>query len=113
LLRIRLEVGERAPERSLIADDSDCQHGKNFALSGNSSTRIRIPMRAWARMCQSLYPGTREMDAKTIRGLVWLAALSLLCASVAWTVDHAVFASVFAALTVAAVLGAAVPRPRR
>jgi hypothetical protein len=27
---------QRAPERSLIAGDSDCQHGKNSALSGNS-----------------------------------------------------------------------------
>jgi hypothetical protein len=40
------------------------------------------------------------MDAKTIPGLVWLAALSLFCGTVDWTVDHAVFASVFAALTV-------------
>ena len=46
------------------------------------------------------------MDAKTIRGLVGLAALSLFCATVAWAADHAVFTSVFAALGVAAVLGA-------
>jgi hypothetical protein len=38
------------------------------------------------------------MDAKTIRGLVLLASLSLLCATTAWAVDHAVFASVFFAL---------------
>jgi hypothetical protein len=50
------------------------------------------------------------MDAKTIRGL---AALSLFCATTAWAVGHAVFASVFAALTVVAVLGAAAPRPWR
>ena len=50
------------------------------------------------------------MDA---RGLVLLAALSLSCAGVAWAVDHAVFGSVFAALGVVAVLGAAAPRPRR
>jgi hypothetical protein len=36
-----------------------------------------------------------EMDAKTIRGLVPLAALSLFGAIVAWSVDHAVFGSVF------------------
>jgi hypothetical protein len=53
------------------------------------------------------------MDAKTIRALVWLAALSLFCATVAWAVDHAVFSSVFAALGAVAVLGAAAPRPRR
>jgi hypothetical protein len=59
------------------------------------------------------HPWTREMDAKTIRGLVWLAALSLFCATVAWTVDHAIFASVFFALGTVAVLGASAPRPRR
>jgi hypothetical protein len=53
------------------------------------------------------------MDAKTIRALVWLAALSLFCATTAWAVDHAVFGSVFAALGIVAVLGAAAPRPRR
>jgi hypothetical protein len=53
------------------------------------------------------------MDAKTIRGLVGLAALSLFCASVAWAVDHAVFSAVFAALSAVAVLGAAAPRHRR
>jgi hypothetical protein len=53
------------------------------------------------------------MDAKTIRGLVFLAALSLFCATVAWAVDHAVFGSVFFALGTVAVLGAAAPRPRR
>jgi hypothetical protein len=46
------------------------------------------------------------MDAKTIRGLVFLAALSLFCATVAWAVDHAVFGSVFFALGTVAVLGA-------
>jgi hypothetical protein len=50
------------------------------------------------------------MDAKTIRGLVWLAALSLFCATTAWVVDHAVFASVFFALGAVAVLGAAAPQ---
>ena len=54
-----------------------------------------------------------KMDAKTIRALVWLAALSLLCATTAWAVDHAVFNSVFFALGTVAVLGAAAPRPRR
>jgi hypothetical protein len=49
------------------------------------------------------------MNAKTIRGLVLLAALSLLCASVAWAVDHAVFGLIFSALSGVAVLGAAVP----
>jgi hypothetical protein len=57
--------------------------------------------------------GPGEMDAKTIRALVWLAALSLFCATVAWAAEHAVFASVFAALGIVAVLGAAAPRPRR
>jgi hypothetical protein len=46
------------------------------------------------------------MDAKT-RGLVLLAALSLLCAIVAWGVDRAVFGSVFFALSAAAILGIA------
>jgi hypothetical protein len=53
------------------------------------------------------------MDAKRTRGLVKLAALSLFCATVAWTAEHAVFTSIFAALGTVAVLGAAVPRPRR
>ena len=35
------------------------------------------------------------MDAKTIRNLVWLAALSLFCATTAWAVGHAVFGAVF------------------
>jgi len=47
------------------------------------------------------------MDAKSIQGLGWLAALSLLCAIVAWTVDHAVFASAFFALGGVAILGTA------
>jgi hypothetical protein len=46
------------------------------------------------------------MDTKSIRGLVWLTVLSLLCATVAWTVDHAVFASTFVALGAVAILGA-------
>ena len=37
---------------------------------------------------------------------IYLAALSLLCASVAWAVDHVVFGSVFAAFSAVAVLGA-------
>ena len=49
------------------------------------------------------------MDAKT-RDLVLLAALSLFCATVAWSADYAVFASVFVALTAVAVLRAASPR---
>jgi len=53
------------------------------------------------------------MDAKRTRGLVFLAVLSLFCATVAWGVDHAVFGSVFAALSAVAVLGAAAPRHRR
>jgi hypothetical protein len=42
--------------------------------------------------------------------LVLLAALSLFCTTGAWAVDHAVFGSVFAALGIVAVLGAAAPR---
>jgi hypothetical protein len=53
-----------------------------------------------------------EMDAKT-RDLVLLAALSLFCATVAWSADYAVFASVFVALTAVAVLRAASPPHRR
>jgi hypothetical protein len=53
------------------------------------------------------------MDAKTTRGLVLLAALSLSCARLAWAVDHVVFTSVFGALSAIAVFGAAAPRPRR
>src|SRR5262245_13616889 len=55
----------------------------------------------------------RKMGAKRTRGLVLLAALSLFCASTAWVADHAVFTSVFAALSVVAVLGAAGSRHRR
>jgi hypothetical protein len=54
--------------------------------------------------------GNSEMDAKSLRGLVWLTLLSLLCAIVAWTVDHVVFGSVFVALSAVAVFGAAAPR---
>jgi len=46
------------------------------------------------------------MDAKT-RDLVLFAALSLFCAGFAWTVDHAVFGSVFFALGVVGIFGAA------
>jgi hypothetical protein len=53
------------------------------------------------------------MDAKRTRGLVLLASLSLFCATLAWSADHSVFSSVFLALGAVAVLGAAVPRPRR
>jgi hypothetical protein len=54
-----------------------------------------------------------EMDAKTIRGLVFLSVLSLFCSAVAWAVEHAVFSSVFAALSAVAAFSAAAPRPRR
>jgi hypothetical protein len=47
------------------------------------------------------------MDAKTPRGLVFLAVLSLFGATVAWTVDHTIFSSVFLALSAVAILGAA------
>jgi len=47
------------------------------------------------------------MDTKTTRGLVLLATLSLLCASAAWAVGHAVFGLIFSALSAVAVLGAA------
>jgi hypothetical protein len=47
------------------------------------------------------------MDAKTTRGLVSLAALSLFCADIAWIIDHAVFGSVFFALGVFGIFGAA------
>jgi hypothetical protein len=52
------------------------------------------------------------MDAKSTRGLAWLTILSLLCATVAWTVDHAVFASTFFALGAVAILGAALRHQR-
>jgi len=38
-----------------------------------------------------------EMDAKTTRGLVSLAVLSLFCAGFAWAWDHGVFAAIFLA----------------
>ena len=47
------------------------------------------------------------MDAKTPRGLIFLAVLSLFCAIVAWTVDHTIFSSIFLALSAVATLGAA------
>jgi hypothetical protein len=46
------------------------------------------------------------MDAKP-RDLVLLAALSLFCAVFAWAGDRVVFGSVFLALGVVAILGAA------
>jgi hypothetical protein len=46
------------------------------------------------------------MDAKT-RNLALLASLSLFLAGVAWVEDHAVFGSVFFALGVVAIGGAA------
>jgi hypothetical protein len=52
------------------------------------------------------------MDAKT-RDLALLAALSLLCATLAWFVDHAIFASIFVALTAVAVFRAAALPHRR
>jgi hypothetical protein len=52
------------------------------------------------------------MDAKTIRGLGFLAVLSLLCATAAWALDDVVFSGIFAALGTVAVIGAT-PRPRR
>jgi hypothetical protein len=65
-------------------------------------------------MRPSFHPWTQgEMDAKAIRALVLLAALSLFCTTTAWAVDHAVFSSVFFALGTVAVLGAAASRPRR
>jgi hypothetical protein len=53
------------------------------------------------------------MDPRTRDGLLLLAALSLFCASVAWTLDRAVFALVFAALSAVATFHAAAPRARR
>jgi hypothetical protein len=64
-------------------------------------------------MLPSFHTWTGKMDAKRTRGLIFLAALSLFCASVAWAEDYAVFSSVFAALSAVAVLGAAAPRHRR
>jgi hypothetical protein len=52
-----------------------------------------------------------KMDAKT-HHLALLAALSLVCAMLALAVDHAVFGSVFSALSAVAVIGAAGPRHR-
>jgi hypothetical protein len=60
-----------------------------------------------------LFANRGKMEPKTIRPLVWLAALSLFCATTAWTVDHAVFASVFLTLTAVAAFNAVAPRPRR
>jgi hypothetical protein len=53
------------------------------------------------------------MDAKTRDSLLLLAALSLFGASVAWSADRAVFASVFVALTAVAVFHAASPKSHR
>jgi hypothetical protein len=64
-------------------------------------------------MLPSFHTWTGKMDAERTRGLVFLAALSLFCATVAWAEDHAVFGLVFAALSAVAVLGAAGPRHRR
>jgi hypothetical protein len=51
------------------------------------------------------------MDAK-MRDLTLLAALSLFCATFAWAEDRDVFGSVFFALGVVAVLGAAFKQRR-
>ena len=53
------------------------------------------------------------MDTKRTRDLVYLAILSLFCASVAWAINHAIFGSLFTALSAGAILSAAFPRPRR
>jgi hypothetical protein len=53
------------------------------------------------------------MNAKTTHYLVLLAALSLFCATVAWSADDPVFASVFLTLTAVAAFNAVAPRPRR
>jgi hypothetical protein len=44
------------------------------------------------------------MDAKSIRSVLLLGVLSLLCATTAWVVDHAVFASVFSVLSAVAAI---------
>ena len=46
------------------------------------------------------------MDAEE-RDLALFAALSLLCAGVAWTVDHVIFSVVFVFFGVAALIGVA------
>jgi hypothetical protein len=50
---------------------------------------------------------------KTTHNLVLLAALSLFCASVAWSVDHDVFAVIFTTLSAVATFHAAAPIQRR
>src|SRR5262249_48760113 len=57
-------------------------------------------------------PIQSDQDSKT-HHLVLLAALSLSCAMLALAMDHAVFGSVFSALSAVAVIGAAGPRARR
>jgi hypothetical protein len=53
------------------------------------------------------------MDAKKTQDLVHLAALSLLCATVAWVADRYIFGTIFTAFSAAAVLGAALTTRRR
>jgi len=53
------------------------------------------------------------MDAKRTRDLVYLGVLSLLCATIAWAVDHYVFGTIFTAFSASAVLGAALTTRRR
>jgi hypothetical protein len=55
--------------------------------------------------------GLGAMNAKTTHDLVLLAALSLFCATVAWSEDHAVFASVFLTLTAVVALNAVAQGP--
>jgi hypothetical protein len=73
-----------------------------------------INARHWERgsLVAAPFQSGAKMDAKTRDSLLLLAALSLFCASVAWSADRAVFASVFVALSAIAAFNAVAPRPR-
>src|SRR5262245_63685466 len=99
--RVARSFPERWPALSLAGRFMDCvAQGHQLAHRGGAARSLPLSIET-------------KMDAKKTRGLVLLAALSLVCATLAWSADHAVFTSVFAALGTVAVLGAAAPRPRR
>jgi hypothetical protein len=119
------EMGEDASGTNPRARDFRYQHAEKsrqrwpalpFVGEGYVSTGSRPSTRAQGRgsLIAAPFKLRAEMDAKTIRRLVFLAALSLFCSTVAWAVGHAVFASIFFALGAVAAVGAAGPkRPRR
>jgi hypothetical protein len=87
------------------------EHGLYTRLKAINSRGGRS---SWSLPLSNLYALQAEENGTQEHNVPFrLAALSLFGATLAWSVDHAVFTSVFAALGTVAVLGAAAPRRRR